>query len=50
MLFFYGGHLVMRSKRCAVQNQEITLRSLLVSPPFFRSQRDLNVKICIIDP
>ena len=22
---FYGGHLVMRSKRCAVQNQEITL-------------------------
>ena len=25
MLFFYGGHLVMRSKRCAVQNQGITL-------------------------
>ena len=23
---FYGGHLVMRCKRCAVQNQEITLR------------------------
>ena len=23
---FYGGHLVMRSKRCAVQNQGITLR------------------------
>ena len=23
---FYGGHLVMRSKRCAVQNQWITLR------------------------
>ena len=22
---FYGGHLVMRSKRCAVQNQAITL-------------------------
>ena len=22
---FYGGHLVMRSKRCAVQNQGITL-------------------------
>ena len=25
---FYGGHLVMRSKRCAVQNQGITLRSI----------------------
>ena len=24
---FYGGHLVMRSKRCAVQNQGITLSS-----------------------
>ena len=24
-LFFYGGHLVIRSKRCAVQNQGITL-------------------------
>ena len=23
---FYGGHLVLRSKRCAVQNQGITLR------------------------
>ena len=23
---FYGGHLAMRSKRCAVQNQGITLR------------------------
>ena len=23
---FYGGHLVMRSKRCAVQNQGITLK------------------------
>ena len=23
--FFYGGHLVIRNKRCAVQNQEITL-------------------------
>ena len=23
---FYGGHLVMRSKRCAVQNKGITLR------------------------
>ena len=23
---FYGGHLVMRSKRCAVQNQRITFR------------------------
>ena len=22
---FYGGHLIMRSKRCAVQNQGITL-------------------------
>ena len=25
---FYGGHLVMRSKRCAVQNQGITLKTL----------------------
>ena len=25
---FYGGHLVMRSKRCAVQNQGITLNSM----------------------
>ena len=25
---FYGGHLVMRSKRCAVQNQGITLRDV----------------------
>ena len=25
---FYGGHLVMRSKRCAVQNQGITLSIL----------------------
>ena len=24
MLFFYGGHLVLRSKRCAMQNQGIT--------------------------
>jgi len=24
---FYGGHLVMRSKRCAMQNQGITLRA-----------------------
>ena len=32
---FYGGHLVMRSKRCAVQNQGITLsrsRRLSVQP------------------
>ena len=28
MLFFTGGHLVMRSKRCAVQNQGITLTQL----------------------
>ena len=28
MLFFYGGHLVMRSKRCAVQNRRITLSPL----------------------
>jgi len=27
---FYGGHLVMRSKRCAVQNQGITLNRLIV--------------------
>ena len=27
MLFFYGGHLVMRSKGCAVQNLGITLIS-----------------------
>ena len=26
---FYGGHLVMRSKRCAVQNQGITLIDIL---------------------
>ena len=26
---FYGGHLVMRSKRCAVQNQVITLNGAL---------------------
>ena len=26
---FYGGHLVMRSKRCAVQNQGITLNVFL---------------------
>ena len=25
MLFFYGGHLLIRSKRCAVQSQRITL-------------------------
>ena len=25
---FYGGHLVMRSKRCAVQNQGITLSQI----------------------
>ena len=25
---FYGGHLVMRSKRCAVQNQGITLNGV----------------------
>ena len=25
---FYGGHLVMRSKRCEVQNQGITLKTL----------------------
>ena len=29
MLFFYGGHLVMRGKRCAVQNQGITLKSII---------------------
>ena len=27
---FYGGHLVMRSKRCAVQNQGITLIAVFV--------------------
>ena len=27
----YGGHLVMRSKRCAVQNQEITLNRSYLS-------------------
>ena len=25
-MLFYEGHLVMRSKRCAVQNQGITLK------------------------
>ena len=34
MLFFYGGHLVMRSKRCAVQNEEITLTGLITQPAF----------------
>ena len=28
---FYDGHLVMRRKRCAVQNQGITLNGVLVS-------------------
>ena len=28
---FYGGHLVMRSKRCAVQNQGITLNKILLT-------------------
>ena len=28
---FHGGHLVMHSKRCAVQNQRITLRFLLIN-------------------
>ena len=26
---FYGGHLVMRSKRCAMQNQGITLKAFV---------------------
>ena len=30
---FYGGHLVMRSKRCAMQNQGITLTLCLIPPP-----------------
>ena len=37
---FYGGHLVMRSKRCAVQNQGITLKRysvLSVLTPFLSS-------------
>ena len=29
---FYGGHLVMRSKRCAVQNQGITLTGYFLIP------------------
>ena len=29
---FYGGHIVMRSKRCAVQNQGITLNNFI---PFY---------------
>ena len=32
---FYGGHLVMRSKRCAVQNQGITLSYGLLLQRFF---------------
>jgi len=31
MLFFYGGHLAMRSNRCAVQNQGITLNNIHVN-------------------
>ena len=27
---FYGGHLILRSKRCAVQNHGITLNSLQI--------------------
>ena len=37
---FYGGHLVMRSKRCAVQNQGITLRDSVWTEHF--SKRILN--------
>ena len=29
-MLFYGGHLVMRSKRCAVQNQGITLKEYVL--------------------
>ena len=41
---FYGGHLVMRSKRCAVQNQGITLSlpgSTLVNTSIWRSSLSL---------
>ena len=39
---FYGGHLVMRSKRCAVQNQGITLTifSLLLELVAYESCRE----------
>ena len=37
---FYGGHLVMHSKRCAVQNQRITLRKLL--PPLYKRNYNLR--------
>ena len=30
---FYGDHLVMRSKRCAMQNQGVTLNPAFLTPP-----------------
>ena len=36
---FYGGHLVMRSKRCAVQNQGITLNRISRCTKFRKRNR-----------
>ena len=36
---FYGGHLVMRSKRCAVQNEGITLNLCTKTPIWSRTER-----------
>ena len=38
---FYGGHLVMRSKRCAVQNQGITLKT-----PCLRKSGKITLSFC----
>ena len=40
---FYGGHLVMRSKRCAVQNWGITLRSVTIPDSSVSCQKLSNV-------
>ena len=40
---FYGGHLVMRSKRCAVQNQGITLRWVKDSAKSSKTLHSQNV-------
>ena len=43
----YGGHLVMRSKRCAVQNHGITLITWFLR---FALKGLMNHDVCVIEP
>ena len=45
---FYGGHLVMRSRRCAVQNQGITLSPMLLAVKTVKCDWCVSIRLTVI--